>query len=128
MVSHASHCDLLVRRGSDRPSGYNFPKLVKHFFRLVMTSGTRPLRLIPLLGVFAILMSLALGGYALWNKLTAHVSVEGWTSLLIVICFFSGCILASLGIIAEYLGLMFTMTLGRPLYVVVPRPSGRKAA
>jgi undecaprenyl-phosphate 4-deoxy-4-formamido-L-arabinose transferase len=47
--------------------------------------------------------------------------VEGYTSLLIVVCFFSGVILFSLGIIAEYLGLALTMAMGKPLYLTVSR-------
>jgi undecaprenyl-phosphate 4-deoxy-4-formamido-L-arabinose transferase len=45
-----------------------------------------------------------------------------------VICFFSGVILFSLGIIAEYLALTLTTAMGRPLYVTVSRPRRGDAA
>jgi undecaprenyl-phosphate 4-deoxy-4-formamido-L-arabinose transferase len=49
--------------------------------------------------------------------------VVGWTSLVIVICVFSGAILFALGIIAEYLGVAVSMAMGKPAYLVVSRPS-----
>jgi undecaprenyl-phosphate 4-deoxy-4-formamido-L-arabinose transferase len=128
MVGRSSQCDVVVRRGSDRPSGYTFGKLLKHFLRLLLTSGTQPLRLISLMGLAAIGLSLLISACAVWEKLTNQTSVQGWTSLIIVICFFSGCILSGLGVIAEYLGATLTMTMGKPLYVVVPRPQRRKSA
>jgi undecaprenyl-phosphate 4-deoxy-4-formamido-L-arabinose transferase len=128
VVGRSSMCEVVLRRGSDRPSGYNFGKLLKHFLRLLLTSGTRPLRLISLMGVAAIGLSLIISAVAVWQKLTSQTSVQGWTSLIILVCFFSGCILSGLGVIAEYLGATLSMSMGKPLYVVVPRPARRKAA
>jgi hypothetical protein len=48
--------------------------------------------------------------------------VQGYTSLFVVICFFFGVVLFSLGIIAEYLAVTLTTGMGRPLYVTVSRP------
>jgi undecaprenyl-phosphate 4-deoxy-4-formamido-L-arabinose transferase len=128
MVARSLPCDVVLRHGADRPSGYNFVKLLKHFLRLLLTSGTRPLRLISLMGFACIAVSVIISTLAIWHKITHQTRVPGWTSLIIAICFFSGCILSALGVIAEYLGAMLTMTMGRPLYVVVPRPSRRRAA
>ncbi len=128
LVARSAHCDVVVRPEGDRPSGYNFRKLCRHFWRLVLTSGTKPLRVISLLGTGSILASVLISLYALWYKFTAQAAVQGWTSLIILICFFSGCILLSLGIIAEYLGITLMMTMGKPLYLVVSRPQSKKAA
>jgi undecaprenyl-phosphate 4-deoxy-4-formamido-L-arabinose transferase len=127
VVASSSTCGVVVRRGSDRPSGYTLSKLLKHFLRLLLTSGTKPLRLISLMGLASIALALIISAYALWEKVTDPKPVQGWTSLIIVICFFSGCILSGLGVIAEYLGATLTMTMGRPLYVVVPRPVRRRS-
>jgi undecaprenyl-phosphate 4-deoxy-4-formamido-L-arabinose transferase len=35
-------------------------------------------------------------------------------------------ILFSLGVIAEYLGVTLTMAMGKPLYLIVPRPPRRE--
>jgi glycosyltransferase involved in cell wall biosynthesis len=126
VVAHRAECPISVREGHGRPSGYNLWKLLQHFYRLLLTSGTRPLRFITLLGLFSFVLALIITCYALFEKLTAQVPIEGWTSTVIVICFFSGCILFCLGVIAEYLGVALTMTMGKPLYLVVSRPRRRK--
>ncbi len=116
-----------MRREADRPSGYSWARLLGHFWRLVLTSGTRPLRLITLMGAASLLLSLALIGYALYAKLTGHVSIQGWASLLIIISFFSGCMLVALGVLAEYLALALGIAMGKPLYLILrgpPRPPG----
>ena len=71
------------------------------------------------------LVALALSVAIVWAKLTHQIPVQGYTSLLVAICFFSGIILFSLGVIAEYLAMTLTMAMGRPLYVTVSRPSPR---
>jgi undecaprenyl-phosphate 4-deoxy-4-formamido-L-arabinose transferase len=87
-----------------------------------VSSGTKPLRFILLLGVFSVIMSAVIGAYAVWQKLAMKIPVQGWTSLIIVITFFLGCILFSLGIIAEYIGTVLNMAIGRPLYLAISQP------
>jgi undecaprenyl-phosphate 4-deoxy-4-formamido-L-arabinose transferase len=91
---------------------------------MLLTTGTRPLRLITLLGIFSVGVALLIGIYALFQKVTGEVQVQGWTSLVIVVSFFSGCILISLGMIAEYLAVTMGIAMGKPLYVIGNR-SGR---
>ena len=122
VVGRAAALPVDLRGGTGRPSGYDLPKLLGHFWRLVLTSGTRPLRAIALLGGAAVLLALALSGYAVWEKLTHQVPIAGWTSSIIALCFFAGAILFSLGIIAEYLAFAVHMAMGKPAYLIVSRP------
>jgi len=55
--------------------------------------------------------------------LYGQVPVQGWTSLLIVVAFFSGSILASLGVIAEYLAVTMGIVMGKPLFVISTKPT-----
>ena len=48
--------------------------------------------------------------------------------MVIVVSLFSGFIMLSLGIIAEYLGVMLAMALGKPLYMIISRSYRRVAA
>jgi undecaprenyl-phosphate 4-deoxy-4-formamido-L-arabinose transferase len=105
-----------------RPSGYTFRALFAHFGRLILTAGTRPLRLISVVGFLAVLIGVGLSAVIVWARLRHQIPVQGYTSLIVVICFFSGVVLFSLGIIAEYLALSLTTGMGRPLYVTVSRP------
>jgi undecaprenyl-phosphate 4-deoxy-4-formamido-L-arabinose transferase len=126
VVGRATHCPVALRleRGGRR-SGYTLRRLVGHFWQLVLTSGTRPLRLVSLMGVLFFLGGIVGSAYAIWAKLTADVPIQGWTSLLVVVTMSSGLILLSLGTIAEYLGVVISMAMGKPLYLVVTDPGPR---
>jgi undecaprenyl-phosphate 4-deoxy-4-formamido-L-arabinose transferase len=127
VVARRTDCPLYLRAESGRPSGYTLTKLAKHFLHLVLTSGTRPLRAIALLGVFAVLTALGISAWAIWQKVTAQLEVAGWASVVVLVCFFAGCILFSLGVIAEYLGVALSMSMGKPLYMVLARRPRQKA-
>lgn len=125
VVSRSAHCPLLLRRERARPSSYSPLTLTHHFWKLILASGTAPLRLVALIGIASVLLGIGLSAYSVWGKLTGHVEVPGWASLVIVVSVFSGLILFSVGILAEYLVIVVTMALGKPLYLIVSRPSGR---
>jgi glycosyltransferase involved in cell wall biosynthesis len=117
------HCPVLTRNDLGRPSTYSYLKLIGHFWRLILTTGTRPLRLITIMGFGSMLLAVLLAIYAVLAKVYGQVPVQGWTSLLIVVAFFSGAILASLGVIAEYLAVTMGIVMGKPLYVVASKPT-----
>ena len=117
------HCPVRLRNELGRPSGYSYLKLIGHFWRLILTTGTRPLRLITIMGVASMVLALLMAAYALYGKYFGQVAVQGWASLLIVVAFFSGSILAALGVIAEYLAVTMGIVMGKPLYVVSTKPT-----
>ncbi len=123
MVGRIGSCPVKLRGELQRPSGYSWWTLLRHFWTMVLTSGTRPLRLITLMGFASIIMAVGLSGYALYGKYFANDIVPGWASLLIVMSAFSGVILMSLGVIAEYLAITLGIAMGRPLYVVSSKPT-----
>ncbi len=123
ITGRIGHCPVRLRNEMDRPSGYSYIKLLGHFWNLILTTGTRPLRLITLMGFSSVVLSVAIASYALYGKLYGGVPVQGWTSLLVVIAFFSGSILTALGVIAEYLAVTMGIVMGKPLYVVSTKPT-----
>lgn len=123
IAGRIGHCPVKLRNELDRPSGYSFVKLLSHFWTLVLTTGTRPLRLITITGLISVILALAIAAYALYGKLYGQVPVQGWASLLIVVSFFSGSILMALGVIAEYLAVTMGIVMGKPLYVVSTKPT-----
>ena len=123
IAGQIGHCPIHLRNEMGRPSGYSYLKLIGHFWSLILTTGTRPLRFITVMGFFSILLALAIAAYALHGKIVGQVPVQGWASLLIVVAFFSGCILAALGVIAEYLAVTMGIVMGKPLYVVSTKPT-----
>jgi undecaprenyl-phosphate 4-deoxy-4-formamido-L-arabinose transferase len=123
ITARIGHAPVRLRSEMGRPSGYSYIKLLGHFWTLVLTTGTRPLRLITLMGFGSVVLAVAIAGYALYGKVSGGAPVQGWASLLIVVAFFSGCILTALGVIAEYLAVTMSIVMGKPLYVVGSKPT-----
>jgi len=123
VAGRIGQCPMKMRAESGRPSGYSYTKLLAHFWNMLLTAGTRPLRLITLLGFISVVVALLIGTFALYEKVTGNVQVQGWASLVIVVSFFSGCILLALGMIAEYLSVSIGIAMGKPIYVIGTRSS-----
>lgn len=123
ITGRIGHCPVRLRSEIERRSGYSYLKLLGHFWNLVLTTGTRPLRLITIFGFCSVILSICITGYALYGKYSGNVPVQGWTSLLIAVAFFSGSILTALGVIAEYLAVTMGIVMGKPLYVVATKPT-----
>jgi glycosyltransferase involved in cell wall biosynthesis len=114
----AATADILLRGEQGRASGYSLRKLLGHFWRLVLSSGTRALRIVSAVGAL-----FALGGIILAiifgiERLAGGQLPTGWTSQVIIMLLTSGAILFSLGIIAEYLGFAVNMAMGKPAYLI----------
>jgi len=111
-----------LRDEGDRVSGYRLRSLLSHFWRMVVTSGTRGLRLVSLLGALLAALGVTVAIVLVIAKLAGSDVQAGWTSLITVMLVTSGAILFSLGVLAEYLGTAVNMAMGRPAYLVVGDP------
>ncbi len=123
IVGRMGHCPVRLRNELDRPSGYSYLKLFGHFWNLILTTGTRPLRLITMMGFCSLAVAIGISGFAFYGKFFNDDPVQGWASLLIVVAFFSGATLTSLGVIAEYLAVTMGIVMGKPLYVISTKPT-----
>jgi polyisoprenyl-phosphate glycosyltransferase len=122
VVGGAEHCPVALREERGRRSGYTPRRLIRHFWQLVLSSGTRPLRLISFLGFASIVFAVLFSALQIWYRLHDEIPVQGWTSIMIVLCLFGGLTLVSIGIVAEYLGFSVSMAMGKPAYLIVSRP------
>jgi undecaprenyl-phosphate 4-deoxy-4-formamido-L-arabinose transferase len=113
---------VLLRDEGDRTSGYSLRKLVSHFWRMVLTSGTRGLRIVSVLGVVLGALGVVFALYVVVSTLTGSRLEAGWSSTIVVVLLSSGAILFSLGIVAEYIGVAVNMAMGRPSYLIVSDP------
>ena len=117
-------CPVQLRDEGGRPSGYSYRSLSSHFWRMVLSSGTKGLRVVSLLGVISALGGVGLALYLLIARLVFDAQTPpGWPSLMVVLLLCSGAILFSLGVIAEYIGVNVNMAMGRPLYLIVSDPA-----
>ena len=118
-----------ARRGA-AGSGYTLRTLASHFWRMVLTSGTRLLRLVSVLGVALRRRRRDRRGRPRASTGSPGPAVvQGWTSVMVVVLLATGAILFSLGIVAEYLGVAVNMAMGKPLYLITSDPlEGRSGA
>ena len=112
-----------LRDEGERQSGYSPRTLLSHFWRMVLTSGTRGLRMVSFLGIAFALLGVVLAAWIAFDKLSGDAVIAGWTSLMVVLLLCTGAILFFLGIIAEYVGVAVNMAMGKPLYLLTSDPS-----
>jgi glycosyltransferase involved in cell wall biosynthesis len=100
-------------------SGYNYRKLFSHFLRLLLSNGTKPLRVVTVVGTSIALLGILYAIYIVTRILFADSAPEGWTSIFASILIIGGFVLMSLGVIAEYLGFVVRAAFGKPSYFVL---------
>jgi hypothetical protein len=122
VVDRISHVDVELREEGGRPSGYSLRRLLSHFWRLVLSSGTRGLRLVSGLGVAFGLAGVLFALYLVISSGLGRHTPEGWTSNMVVMLLGTGAILISLGVIAEYIGVAVGMAMGKPPYLIISDP------
>ena len=129
VADRSAPCPVVLRQ-EGRHSGYSFRRLLSHFWKLVISSGTRTLRLVSALGVAFALLGFLWAGYLLLAGLSTDRTVPGWTSTMVAVLVGTGVVLFALGVIAEYVGVAVSMAMGKPPYLIATDlargPLGRK--
>ncbi|MDF2557695.1 MAG: hypothetical protein K0R71_1523 [Bacillales bacterium] len=98
-------------------SKYPLKKMLALAINGITSFSIAPIHLVTMLGFCTILFSIALSIYAFFIKIF-HQPSSGWSSTVILISFFGGIQLLSLGIIGEYIGKIYNETKKRPRYIV----------
>ena len=83
----------------------------------ITSFSVRPLRMLSVMGVLAVLVSVIMGVYTLVSHFTGN-TVSGWSSLMISIWFLGGLNLVALGIVGEYIGKIYGEVKNRPRFIV----------
>lgn len=123
VAARAVTADVPFRDEGERVSGYSGRKLLSHFWKLVLSSGTRALRAVAIVGATFAGIGLILALVFVVQWLLGADLPAGWTSLMTVILLTSGALLISLGMVAEYLGMAVNMAMGKPPYLIVSDPA-----
>lgn len=97
---------------------YPLSRLIPLALQGIVSFSVRPLHLATLAGFAASGLGFAYGVFVLIYWYTTRLPVAGWTSLMIVLLFFGGVQLITLGIMGEYVGRTYEEVRGRPLYLV----------
>lgn len=98
---------------------YPLKKMLKLALDGIFSFSAKPLKYVEYLGAFSILISFYMLLTSIIKKLF-HIGyqVDGWTSLMVTICFIGGIQLIGIGVVGEYVGRIYDESKNRPLYVV----------
>lgn len=105
---------------SDRNSGetkWSFRSLTKYAISGIMAFSTAPLKMASYVGSVATAFSIIYFIVTLIRKFTNNISVDGFTQLVILITFFGGITLTTLGIIGSYIAKIYEQSKHRPIYI-----------
>ncbi len=110
-------------KGTNAKSRWTLKKKIRLFKDTFFSSSTWPVKVITFLGLFFSFFSILIIVFYTYIRLLGNTSfwgenMPGWTSTVVIISFFSGLILFSLGIIAEYIWRIYEEVKNRPGYLI----------
>jgi dolichol-phosphate mannosyltransferase len=97
---------------------YTFRALIMLAIDGLISFSSYPLRLVTYLGVLTILLALGLLVWVLSDAFSNGNAPRGWASTIVTVLFMGSIQLFSLGIIGEYIRLIFLETKQRPTYII----------
>jgi glycosyltransferase involved in cell wall biosynthesis len=107
-----------IKRITQRRSTYSFRGLVNHFSKLFFAAGIKPLIFLFNLGWVVSLGSLIAILIIVYRKVFSSIPVQGWVSNIIVIVFFGGIMISSIGLVARYLSSIVETLSGKPFFTI----------
>ncbi len=84
----------------------------------LISFSSRPLQLMSILGAMVAGFSFLLGAWYVFQKMYGISLTPGLSTTVLIISFFSGIQLLSLGLIGEYVGRIYDEVKNRPMYIV----------
>jgi glycosyltransferase involved in cell wall biosynthesis len=111
---------LPYERGAREAGESKYP--IRSLLRLatdgLVSFSSYPLRLSTYLGLAGIAVAVGLTVWVFYDAFTARTGPRGWPSLIVVVLFLGSAQLLCLGVIGEYVRLIFLESKQRPTYIV----------
>jgi len=110
----------LLYKANSRFTGvtkYSSVKMMKFALDGITSFSARPLRVSFYIGLVTLLLGIVYGIFIVIGYFRG-ATIQGWTSLILVVLFLGGTQLLSLGIIGEYIARIFNEAKARPLYLI----------
>ncbi len=103
-------------------SSYNLGAFINMFFTGLVSFSTKPVRMAAFVGIFISFFGSVMLVYDLIRALVSgRRIIEGWISLMFVVMILNGFIIFYLGILGEYLSIVFKEVKKRPKYLIAER-------
>jgi dolichol-phosphate mannosyltransferase len=98
---------------------YPLKRMIKFAMTALLYFSKKPLQVALALGTLAVLVGLVLACWYLFGKIFGFTHAEsGFTSIMILIIFFGGVQLLTIGALGQYIGVLFDEIKGRPEYII----------
>lgn len=101
-------------------SKYPFWKMVSFAWKGITACSVAPLRIAGLMSMLCMLAALAFSGVSLLKYVMGE-TIQGWTSLIIVVLLLGSVQLFCLALVGEYLAKIFTEVRHRPRYIIAKK-------
>lgn len=98
-------------------SKYPLKKMLNFALEGILSFSVRPIRIITSVGFFISFLSFIFLIYVIIGHFVIG-NVEGWTTLVALICLFGGFQILCIGVIGEYIGKIYNETKQRPRYII----------
>ncbi len=102
----------------DGESGYTLKKLLKIALDGIFSFSSMPIRVITILGFIGLLFAFSYSTITIYDYYNNQINTKGFSSLVILISFFSSIILICLGIIGEYIVRIYDEVRNRPYTII----------
>jgi polyisoprenyl-phosphate glycosyltransferase len=97
---------------------YTVPRMTRLALHGILSFSNTPLRIVLGLGFVVSAFAIAEAIYALVGKFGGFYTVSGWASIVFVVALLGGIQLIVLGVIGEYVSLIYDEAKRRPIYVI----------
>jgi glycosyltransferase involved in cell wall biosynthesis len=99
-------------------TSYNYKKLFNLAIDIILAYSIKPIIIVIKLGFFISFLSFIAALIYFLRWFFGTITVVGYTSIIISVCFFSGLIIAILGVIGLYVAKTFESAKNRPIYII----------
>lgn len=98
-------------------SKYPLKKMLIFAWNGITSFSTVPMKLVLWFGIFNFLFAMGITAWVLVCKIFGF-TVQGWTSIVLPMTFFSGSNMIAIGLIGEYVGKIYEEVKARPRYII----------
>ena len=98
-------------------SKWSTRRLIRYALTNIAAFSTAPMQIVTFLGVLTLLVSIVFGCISLYQKI-AGIALSGFTTVILLLLFFSSILMISLGIIGFYISRIYVECQGRPRYII----------
>ena len=109
-----SYC---VQERTAGESKWSTKSLIKYALTNISSFSSAPLHIVTVLGIITLAVAVVMGLIALIQKFSG-AALGGFTTVIILLAFFSSIIMLSLGIIGFYISKIYEEIKGRPRYII----------